>query len=374
MNDCDRNQRYLLIIPLIVLKYTFDNNQNSFFKKLKQEVDNYFIRHKLHPAGNGKLYLKSSIQVFFATSLYTLLVFFTPPVLIALPLCLILGVNLAVIGFNVMHEGGHQSFSRYAWINNVSSYFLNVLGGNAYYWKIKHNVNHHTYTNIEGMDSDIDVKPFMRLHEDQPLYFYHRYQHLYWPFLYSISYLVWVFYEDLQKYFSGKVAVNAARKKLPLKEHVIFWITKLMYVAVYIVIPIMAAGWIPWLIGFLLITLTCGITTSIVFQLAHVVQHTQFRSAHRQDQHKRQEWAIHQIKSTANFATTSKHLYWLLGGLNFQIEHHLFPRISHIHYPKISILVKQACKESSIMYHEYSSMLEAITSHIVLLRRLGRAS
>lgn len=356
-----------------MLKYTFDTNQNSFFKPLKQKVDNYLAEHKLHPAGNGRLYWKSSIQVVSAAGLYTWLVFFMPPAFVAIPLCLMLGFNLAIIGFNVMHEGGHQSFSRHAWVNNVSSYFLNVLGGNSYYWKIKHNINHHTYTNIEGMDSDIDVKPFMRLHEDQPLRFYHRYQHIYWVVLYSISYLVWVFYEDFQKYMSGKVAVNAARKKLVLKEHIIFWFTKFMYVSMYMVIPIIVVGWLPWLIGFLLVTFTCGIAISIVFQLAHVVEGTQFRSACTQEEYSRQEWAVHQIRSTANFATASKHLHWLLGGLNFQIEHHLFPRISHIHYPKISVFVKEACRESNIIYHEYSSMVKAITSHIVHLRRLGSA-
>jgi linoleoyl-CoA desaturase len=356
-----------------MLKYTFDTSQNSFFKSLKQKVDNYFAENDLNPAGNSKLYGKSIMQVLAAAGLYVVLVFFTPPAFIAMFLCLILGLNLAIIGFNVMHEGGHHSFSQYTWLNNVSSYFLNVLGGNAYYWKIKHNINHHTYTNIDGMDSDIDVKPFMRLHEDQPLRPYHRYQHIYWVILYSISYLVWIFYEDFQKYVSGKVAVNIPRKKLALKEHIIFWFTKFMYVSVYMVIPIIVVGWLPWLIGFLLITFTCGVAISIVFQLAHVVEGTQFRSADTQDLYSRQEWAIHQIRSTANFATTSKLLHWLLGGLNFQIEHHLFPRISHIHYPKISILVKEACRESNIIYHEYSSMAKAIISHVIHLHRLGSA-
>ncbi|HEY9047194.1 MAG TPA: acyl-CoA desaturase [Ohtaekwangia sp.] len=356
-----------------MLKYTFDTSQNLFFKLLKQKVDNYFAEHNLNPAGNGKLYGKSIMQVLAAAGLYIWLVFFTPHTFIAILLCLILGLNLAIIGFNVMHEGGHQSFSRYTWLNNVSSYFLNVLGGISYYWKIKHNINHHTYTNVDGMDSDIDVKPFMRLHKDQPLRSYHRYQHIYWVVLYSISYLVWIFYEDFQKYISGKVAVHAVRKKLTLKEHIIFWVTKFMYISVYMVTPIIMIGWLPWLIGFLLITFTCGIAISIVFQLAHVVEGTQFHSAGMQDQQSRQEWAIHQIRSTANFATSNKQLYWLLGGLNFQIEHHLFPRISHIHYPKISILVKEACRESNIIYHEYSSMAKAIASHILYLRRLGNA-
>lgn len=356
-----------------MLKYTFDNGKTTFFKDLKDKVDRHFADTKLHPAGNGKLYLKGALQTLSAAAIYVVLVFYTPPVLISLVLCVILGLNLALIGFNIMHEGGHQSFSRHSWINTLSAYFLNILGGNTYYWKIKHNVNHHTFTNVEGMDSDIDVKPFMRLHEGQPRHRYHRYQHIYWVVLYGISYLVWIFYEDFQKYFSGKVSANNERKKLARKEHSIFWVTKVLFVVMYIVVPIVIVGWLTWLIGFLIITMVCGLAISVVFQLAHVVEGTHFHAAAGQDGKPRQEWAIHQIGTTANFATSNKYLHWMLGGLNFQIEHHLFPRISHIHYPAISVFVKEACKEYNVVYNEHASMFKAIASHLLHLRKLGNA-
>lgn len=356
-----------------MLKFTFDNSQNTFFKTLKGRVDRYFSETKLDPAGNGKLYLKGAIQMFTAAALYTVLVFFTPAPLISIPLCMLLGLNLGVIGFNVMHEGGHQSFSKHLWVNKASAYSLNLLGGITYFWKIKHNINHHTFTNVEGMDSDIDVKPFMRMHEEQPRYWYHRFQHIYWIVLYGISYLAWIFYEDFEKYFTGKHSANAMPKKLEIKEHLIFWFTKIMYMAVYIVVPVIMVGWLPALIGFLIITFVTGLSISIVFQLAHVVEGTQFHTAHHQDANSKQEWAIHQVNSTANFGTASKSLHWLLGGLNFQIEHHLFPRISHVHYPQVSRFVKEACRESNIAYIEYTSMFKAITSHLMYLKGLGRA-
>jgi linoleoyl-CoA desaturase len=356
-----------------MLKFTFDNNQSAFFKTLKAKVDRYFSETKLDPAGNGKLYVKGGVQIFSAAALYVILVFFTPIPVISIPLCLLLGLNLGVIGFNVMHEGGHQSFSRHLWVNKASAYSLNLLGGITYFWKIKHNINHHTFTNIDGMDSDIDAKPFMRMHEEQPRYWYHRFQHIYWFVLYGISYLAWIFYEDFEKYFTGKPGANTAPKKLALKEHVIFWITKLFYVSAYIVLPFMMVGWLPALIGFLIVTFVTGLSISIVFQLAHVVEGTQFHSATNQDTSTKQEWAIHQIKTTANFATSSKWLYWSLGGLNFQIEHHLFPRVSHVHYPQVSRFVKEACRESNVAYIEYTSMLKAFVSHLILLKKLGKA-
>jgi linoleoyl-CoA desaturase len=356
-----------------MLKYTFDNNQSIFFKQLKEKVDRYFSENRLDPAGNGRLYSKSIIQVLSATIMYVLLVFFTPTPIVSVLLCILLGFNLAVIGFNVMHEGGHQTFSKYAWVNKASAYFLNVLGGTAYYWKIKHNINHHTFTNIEGMDSDIDVKPFMRLHEHQPRHWYHRFQHVYWVILYGISYIAWVFYQDFEKYFSGKVSSNSHKKKLALKEHFIFWFTKLMYVGTYMILPIVLTGWLQWLVGFFIITFVCGLAISIVFQLAHVVEGTQFHSPEQQSDGSRQEWALHQVSTTANFATSNKLLHWLLGGLNFQIEHHLFPRISHIHYPQVSRFVKESCAEYNIVYIEYASMIKAISSHLLHLRKLGNA-
>lgn len=354
-----------------MLKYTFDTKNSLFFKSLKEKVDHYFADKNIDAAGNSRLYVKSAIQISLAVVLYTVLVFFTPGVLISILLCVLLGLDLALIGFNVMHEGGHQTFSRHAWLNNASAHFLNILGGTAYFWKIKHNINHHTFTNIEGMDSDIDVKPFMRLHEGQPYHAYHRFQHIYWVILYGISYIAWIFYEDFQKYFSGKFSANSEKKKLSVKEHSIFWFTKITYVLMYIVVPIIFVGWASWLIGFLIITFVCGLAISIVFQLAHVVECTAFHEPNEGPG--TQEWAIHQINSTADFGTSSKTLHWLLGGLNFQIEHHLFPRVSHIHYPALSRLVKEACRESNIKYNEYSSMFSAFMSHLSHLRNLGRA-
>jgi linoleoyl-CoA desaturase len=354
-----------------MIKYAFANSGKSFFKELKANVDEYFRSNNIHPAGNVRLYIKGIIQVTTAVILYATLVFFTPGTMLSLFLCALLGFNLAVIGFNVMHEGGHQSFSRNNVVNEISAYSLNVLGGFSYFWKIKHNVNHHTYTNVEGMDSDIDVKPFMRLHEGQPWSPYHRFQHLYGVVLYGISYLAWVFYEDFVKYFRDGFSKPGEQSKLALRVHIIFWFTKLMYVAVYAIIPIIMVGFLSWLIGFLVATVVCGLTTSIIFQLAHVVEGTEFHDANQQAGHEKQEWAIHQIASTANFGTSSKTLHWLLGGLNFQIEHHLFPRISHIHYPAVRLYVKKACDEAGVTYHEYKSMFAAIISHLGHLKKLG---
>lgn len=345
--------------------------RSAFFAEIKEKKDHYFAEKRIDAAGNRKLYVKGAIQVASAIALYTVLVFFTPPVGWAVLLCAVFGFNLAVIGFNVMHEGGHQSFSRHGWLNTVAAYSLNVLGGNAHFWKIKHNVNHHTYTNIEGHDADIDVGPLMRLHEAQPRYWFHRFQHCYWIFLYGISYIAWVFYLDFRRYFSKEIAPNAdPGAQMKFREHFIFWLTKVVYVILYLVIPALMVGWLGALTGFIIAAVVCGITTSVVFQLAHVVEGTSF-PVEDETGNISQEWAIHQINTTANFATRSRVFFWLLGGLNFQVEHHLFPRISHIHYPQISRFVKETCQKYGVIYHEHSTLLQALISHVIHLRRLG---
>lgn len=353
-----------------MLTYSFDNTKTTFFAALKERVAAYFTENNIHQAGNRRILIKSIVLISIAASLYCILVFFTPVAWLALLLCVVLGFNLALIGFNVMHDGGHQSFSRHSFVNKIAAHFLNVLGGTAYYWQIKHNINHHTYTNVEGLDSDIDVKPFMRLHADQPFKPYHRFQHIYCIALYGISYVVWVFYEDFQKYFSGRINSNSPKKKLSPTQHLIFWMTKLSYIFLYIIVPIALAGWLSWLVGFLIITFVCGLVISIVFQLAHVVEGTHFHSV--TESNSKSDWARHQIQSTANFNTRSRLLHWLLGGLNFQIEHHLFPRVSHIHYPAISKYVKEICLEHGVIYKEYKSVRAAVESHLKHLYRLGR--
>lgn len=352
-------------------KITFNNKQSPFFKALKNKVDNYFSHNQITPYGNRKLYLKSVFQVSSAIVLYTVLVFFTPAVWLSIILCALLGLNFALIGFNIMHEGGHQCFSKRKWLNKISAHSLNVLGGNSRFWEIKHNINHHTYTNIDGMDMDIEVKHFMRLHENQPKYWFHRFQHLYCIFLYGISYVAWIFYQDFEKYFSGKIAAFTKAKKLSTNEHFVFWLTKILYVVVYLVIPVFVVGVIPTLIGYSVIAFVCGITISVVFQLAHMVEDTTFPAPDKITNKIDNEWAVHQINTTANFATKNILVSWFLGGLNFQVEHHLFPRISHVHYPKINQFVKETCQEFNIAYHEYPTVLKAFVSHLAHIKKLG---
>jgi linoleoyl-CoA desaturase len=304
--------------------------------------------------------------------LYIHLVFFTPAAVWAIAECVLLGGVVAAIGFNIMHDGAHGSFSKHKIVNNIAAFTLNILGGNSFMWDMKHNVIHHAYTNIDGVDDDIDIQPWMRMSSTQPKYAMHKYQHIYFWFLYSMLYVLWIFLLDYQKYFKKRIGVMPI-KKMSAKDHLVFWSFKIVNLILFVGLPIYTIGFTGWLVGFLTFTILAGLTISIVFQLAHTVEHTHFPMPNTETNKLEDEWAIHQLKTTANFAPRSKVISWLVGGLNFQVEHHLFPKISHIHYPEISKIVKQACKEFNIPYIEYPKMYQAIASHVHFLKQMGRA-
>ena len=352
-------------------KVSFNNKNSVFFNVLKEKVDAYFKSNNIRQTGNYKLYFKTAFLLLSVVALYTILVFFTPTAWVSILLCCLMGVNLAAIGFNIMHDGAHGSFSQKSWVNELMGYSLNVMGGSVYLWKYKHNVNHHSFTNIEGMDDDIDIKPWIRVHDDQKKYWYHRFQHIYWVGLYGVTYLLWIFVQDFKKYFTGKIGETPFRK-MDVKEHIIFWVSKLLYIGAFIVLPIFSVGLVETIIGYSVISFVCGFIIAVVFQLAHIVEDAQFSTPDTKSFKIEEEWAVHQIKTTANFATKSKIVSWFTGGLNFQVEHHLFPRISHIHYPKISQLVRETCEQFNVAYLEFPTVLSAVRSHVVHLKQVGR--
>lgn len=303
---------------------------------------------------------------------YIHLVFFTPATWLAITDCIILGGLTASIGFNIMHDGAHGSFSKYKWMNKVAGSSLNFLGANIFMWNSKHNVIHHAYTNIDGIDDDIDARPFLRMCKSQKQYKIHRYQHIYFGLTYSLLYLYWIFFTDYEKYFTRKVG-NMPLPPMKLMDHVSFWGFKLIHAIIFIVVPIYMVGFLPWLIGFAVYGMFAGLVLAMVFQMAHTVEGTHFPLPDKTTNKLEDEWALHQLKTTANFATGNKLISWLVGGLNFQVEHHLFPKISHIHYPAINKIIKQTCAEYGFPYLEYPRLRLAVASHIAHLRELGQS-
>lgn len=352
----------------------FEGRNAQFFSTLRNRIDQYFTDNNIKPTGNWKLYLKTI--VFFTTliGLYVYLMVGHPEsVALRLSICGLIGLCFAGIGFNVMHDGSHGSYSSKAWVNSLMANSLNLLGGNAIYWVEKHVVSHHSFTNIDGADEDIDVYPFLRMNSEQKRYWFHKYQHIYSVFLYTLTYFSWIFIQDFTKYYSGKVARREMKHKFNFFNHFEFWASKLVYLTIFLGIPIYFYGVGAAILGYVVMCLITGFTITIVFQLAHVVEGMDFVAHNDNGITIEKDWAAHQISTTSNFATKSKVWAWLLGGLNFQVEHHLFPKISHVHYPKLNEIVKRTCSDFNIRYQEYPSMFRAIKSHLSFLHQAGVA-
>ncbi len=347
----------------------FGTGKPSLQAELKRRVNQYFEEKGIQPTGNAVLYTKAIILLSGLVLTYLHLIIFQPVWWLALIECVLLAGFTSGIGFNLMHDGAHGSFSQNPVANKLAALSINLFGASHILWNIKHNVLHHSFTNVDGVDDDIEVGSLMRFAPTQKRHKLHRLQHVYFGGLYALLFIFWVFYSDYRKYFTRQIAAMKFKPLTPM-QHLGFWTMKLFHLAVFVVIPIMVWGFLPWLAGFLLYSMLTGFILSIVFQLAHTVEHTEFPVADDKNRLP-DDFAAHQIKTTANFATGNKLISWLVGGLNFQIEHHLFPKISHVHYPSIRPIVMAVCQEYQLNYIEYPTMGKAIRGHVRFLRELG---
>ncbi|MBX3356774.1 MAG: acyl-CoA desaturase [Phycisphaeraceae bacterium] len=316
------------------------------------------------------MYFKSAILILVFTALYLALVFVARTWWQAVPLSIALGFATALIGLNIQHDGGHDAYSSRRWINALAAIFLDVIGGSSYIWHHRHSVLHHTYVNITGHDTDIDLGVLGRVTPYQRRLPIHRWQHWYmWP-LYGLMAIRWQLFGDIADVLRGRVGGHAIPRPKG-RDLIVFVGGKLVFFTLAIGVPNLFHSWWVVLIYYGAVGVVVGITLSIVFQLSHVVEEAEFvppSSTNRIDN----AWAIHQVESTVDFARNSRVAAWLLGGLNFQIEHHLLPRVCHVHYRALAPLVEQVCREFGVRYQQHPSIGAGIASHFRWLRTMGR--
>ncbi|WP_242927446.1 fatty acid desaturase family protein [Pontibacter vulgaris] len=356
-------------------KIKFVNKEKSlFFPTLRKRVDAYFEDNNLSRTGNSTMVLKSIVLLTIYIVPFILLLTLQPTFSISLGLWFLMGLGVAGIGMSVMHDANHGAYSKNKTVNSLMGYTLNLVGGSADNWKLQHNILHHTYTNVVDMDEDIQDRLVLRFSPHTNVKFYHRLQWLYAFGFYGLLTLYWVLAKDFVQYFLFKrTGVNANSKAENQKFLLKLVSLKVVYFFIMLVAPTLLFG-IPFvqvLLGFLLMHFVAGIILTVVFQLAHTVEGT---SHPRPNEHGtiENDWAIHQLETTVNFSRRSKLLSWYVGGLNFQIEHHLFPRVCHVHYPALSEIVRTTAEEFGIPYMENKTFVQAVRSHIATLHRFGR--
>ena len=345
----------------------------KFFKTLNKRVNEYFKKNKIEKTGNWKLYLKTFVMLLLLIAPYILILTLSISLWIKLLLCVVMGLGMAGVGMNVMHDGNHGSFSKYQWINNFMGGSIYFLAGNVFNWKIQHNLLHHTYTNIYGHDEDLEAGKILRLSKHSQWMPHHRFQHFYSVLLYGLLTLNWAIFTDFQqmkRYTERKLSY--LNSKRPSIQWTGLFITKILYFFIWIALPIIIidAPWWSILIGFVVMHYTAGIILSLIFQLAHVMEDAEMPEPDKSGTMKN-TWAIHQLLTTVNFSTENKIINWFTGGLNHQIEHHIFPHISHIHYNKIGTIVKKTAEEFNLPYNEYKTIQSALFSHFKFLKQMG---
>jgi linoleoyl-CoA desaturase len=308
-------------------KVTFVNNPRPFKNMLDERIEQYFKSKNLAQRGNWQLYSKTIILLISLFTVYGVILSIQPATWISLLLCGLLGFIQATIGFNVMHDAAHGSYSD----NNLTNRFIafvggDLMGGSTFMWKIKHNILHHTYTNIDGLDDDIAKYPIFRLSPHQDRKWFHRYQHLYSIPLYFFTTFNWILFDDYWKLVTKKINTTEIRT-MKTSDHVEFWLGKLVNLTLFFIIPIFIFGFWKALLGFFVMHAVLGITLALVFQMAHAVEEAEFPEPNDKSKIEN-EWALHQVQTTVNFAMNNKVISWLVGGLNYQVEHHLYPKIS----------------------------------------------
>ncbi len=351
-------------------------NQPEFFLELTKKVNGYFKEKGISKYANANMVIKT---------IFMLALYFVPFLLMVTGVAStagsvmlmwgLMGLGMSGIGLSIMHDANHGAYSKNKYINNALGYLINFLGAYHINWKIQHNVLHHSYTNVDGYDGDI-TNPVMRFSPDQKRKKLFKFQAFYAPFFYGIMTLYWAFVKDFIKLVDYSKQGLLERQGTTLSKAMISMIFyKIGYIVVILIIPMLIVD-IPWwqmILGFLMMHFITGMVLALIFQPAHVIENTNFYTPDSTGS-VANNWAIHQMRTTANFANKSVLFSWFIGGLNFQIEHHLFPHICHVHYKKLSPIVKKVAQKYNVPYYQHKTFVAALVSHFKLLNQLGTGS
>jgi linoleoyl-CoA desaturase len=358
------------------MKVKFSNDlEKEFVSNLRARVKNYFDENGISKYGNANMVIKTIFMFSLLFAPYLLMVtgVISNPWLIVLGYIL-MGFGVAGIGLSVMHDANHKSYSKHPWVNKVLSHSLNLLGGYPPNWQYQHNVMHHGFTNIEGHDEDINPGNILRFSPNSPLLKHHKKQHIYAWFLYGLMTLTWSIDKDFKQifgYFKEGIDVVKGKSRTRILTEII--LSKILFYGYIFVIPIIfiPIAWWAVILLYLAMHFIAGFSLAIIFQTAHVMPDTKYPLPNEEGNIEN-HWAIHQLLTTSDYAPKNKFLSWFVGSLNFQVEHHLFPTICHVHYPKLAVIVKSTAEEYNLPYNVQPTFGAAIKEHYQMLKMLGR--
>jgi linoleoyl-CoA desaturase len=352
-------------------RLSFDNG-GAFATETRREVEQYLASPGVDTRARRRLYSKAFVAFGVAATSWLVLILGSPGPALGV-LCLAgLATGTLLVAFCVMHDANHGAYFRTRRLNHLAGWTADVaLGISSYAWRVKHNVAHHTYTNVDGYDADITQMPYARMLPVQAPRPWYRFQHLYiWP-LYSLMVLRWQTLGDVAALRRG--TIGHSRLKLPRGWDLAGLLGgKALFLGWAVLVPLLVYPWWLVLSGYALYSMIMGVVTAVTFQLAHCVEEADF-AAPEQLVAERRLWAVHEVETTVDFCPRNRLVTWALGGLNFQIEHHLFPRVPHTHYPRIAEIVRRNCARHGVRYSVHTTLGAALRSHYRHLRGLGRS-
>ncbi len=352
---------------------TSDKNQLQFAAAVRKNVNDYFMEKGISTKGNYAMVLQTIAMLSIYLIPFILFLTVSMNIWVAIGLAVVMGLGTAGIGMSVMHDAVHGSYSKKEWINNMVGGSMYLVGSNVFNWKVQHNILHHTNTNIDGFDQDIDSKGPIRLSQAAPYKKFHRYQHFHAFFFYGLMTISKQIKDFTQLAEFNKAGITRQLKKNPTIEYLKMILFKALYIITFIGLPIILTDFTWWqvLIGFMIMHWTAGFILSVIFQLAHVVEGAE-QPLPNEAGVVESDWAAHELATTSNFGPKNWLLTWYVGGLNFQIEHHLFPNICHVHYQKIAPIVEKTAKEYGLNYNLKPRFRDALASHFRMLKQLGQ--
>ncbi len=317
-------------------------------------------------------YIKCLIIFIWSLTSYISL-YFVESTTLQVMLCISMGLGFTGFGFNLFHDSIHGSLSKSRKINHFFAFLsCSQLGVAHYFWRHKHNYLHHQFTNIEDWDDDLETRDGLRLAPGQPCSARYHFQHLYAPIIYGLTTFEWIFIKDFVQYFTLKINDRQSIPKLKLPQHVEFWVSKIIYLSIFFALPLYYFPLKTFLVGLVIFHYSMSLSMAAVFQLAHIFDGSSYPEPNKETNKLSIDWVELQLSTTTNFGTSNKLLTWYAGGLNFQVEHHLLPMVSHIHYPAISKIVEETANEFAFPYHTTTSYFPALSSHFKMMKNLGQ--
>ena len=350
----------------------FDWSNNPIYREIMSEVKLSF-ENKNYKADSSLI-----IKIIFLILLWSIFYYFGITNYNFLSLFLA-GVMWTCIGFCIMHDGSHSALSKNVLVNWLPMMIWNNMSlWNHTAWMLHHVYGHHGYTGIGDLDPDLNYNIVVKS-EDQKIKEYgsmYKYQHYYsWIILFFLpnqSLSVALNYRFFDKIFG--------LEWLDLNTYQKTYVNCLNSISLFLSfgIPIYVHGSIYRAIVSNIINFTgVGLSFYLIVLPNHdsIVVNTNLETMKTDNPHMLKDWSVQQIVSSANFSNTDsmhdKVMTYLLGGMNYQIEHHLFPTICHIHYPRLSLIVKKICAKYNIPYVVRRNIFDCIKEHYLLLKKFS---